>query len=375
MEANESQQHHPLSSYFTATAGSAVNTTGTATILSGTNGLVAPNNSISSNNNNSNADTSAAVGGASMLYPHSVGPSSTAVTSAPVEHPAARRKRGRPRKYGTPEQALAAKKTAASSNSLAKNKSDAASSSSPLYSGSSKKSQQLLSLGNGQGFAPHVISVAAGEDVGQKLMFFMQQSKRDVCILSASGSISNASLRQPATSGGNITYEGRFEIISLSGSYIRTDIGGRTGGLSVCLSNTDGQIIGGGVGGPLKAAGPVQVIVGSFLLENKKDINIGIKGDASSGKLSSPVGAASVSNILFRSPVESPGRNPVDHQAIAGNSYIIQQQGMHTAPSRTVDWRESLDVRATVGYDLTGTTLHGAHQSPENGDYDQLAAQ
>lgn len=33
----------------------------------------------------------------------------------------------------------------------------------------------------------------------------------------------------------------------------------RGGGLSVCLSNSDGQIIGGGVGGPLKAAGPVQV--------------------------------------------------------------------------------------------------------------------
>lgn len=38
-------------------------------------------------------------------------------------------------------------------------------------------------------------------------MLFMQQSRREICILSASGSISNASLRQPATSGGNITYE------------------------------------------------------------------------------------------------------------------------------------------------------------------------
>lgn len=38
-------------------------------------------------------------------------------------------------------------------------------------------------------------------------MLFMQQSKRELCILSASGSISNASLRQPATSGGNISYE------------------------------------------------------------------------------------------------------------------------------------------------------------------------
>lgn len=38
-------------------------------------------------------------------------------------------------------------------------------------------------------------------------MMFMQQSKYELCVLSASGSISNASLRQPATSGGSITYE------------------------------------------------------------------------------------------------------------------------------------------------------------------------
>ncbi|MCL7024708.1 hypothetical protein MKW94_030475, partial [Papaver nudicaule] len=59
----------------------------------------------------------------------------------------------------------------------------------------------------GQGFTPHVITVAVGEDVGQKIMSFMQQKKRAVCILSASGSISNASLRQPAIMGGNVTYE------------------------------------------------------------------------------------------------------------------------------------------------------------------------
>lgn len=54
--------------------------------------------------------------------------------------------------------------------------------------------------------------------MGQKIMVFMQQNKRDICILSASGSISNASIRQPATSGGNITYEvktfSEFDVLS-----------------------------------------------------------------------------------------------------------------------------------------------------------------
>ncbi|XP_065853980.1 AT-hook motif nuclear-localized protein 14 isoform X2 [Euphorbia lathyris] len=351
MEPNESQHH--LSSYFTTT-------TPVTTTPSPTNGLLPP--------------PPDAGGGHHMVYPHSLGPSSAAVSTAPLEPP--RRKRGRPRKYGTPEQALAAKKTASSSTSLSKDKRETASSSSPSYSGSSKKSQQLAALGNGgQSFTPHVITVNAGEDVAQKIMLFLQQSRREMCILSASGSISNASLRQPATSGGNITYEGRFEIISLSGSYVRTDIGGRTGGLSICLSNTDGQIIGGGVGGPLTAGGPVQVIVGTFVFDSKKDA--GVRVDASPPKLPSPVGGASISNMGFRSPVESAGRNPLrgndEHQTMGTNPFMIHHRGMHMAPSRpTTDWRTGQDTRANTGYDMMGRAGHGGHQSPENGDYEQL---
>jgi hypothetical protein len=38
-------------------------------------------------------------------------------------------------------------------------------------------------------------------------MQFMHQSKRAICILSASGSISSASLHQPAAYGGQMTIE------------------------------------------------------------------------------------------------------------------------------------------------------------------------
>jgi len=50
----------------------------------------------------------------------------------------------------------------------------------------------------------------------------------------------------------------------LSGSYLLTDGGGsrnRTGGLSVSLASPDGRVIGGGVGGMLIAASPVQVFL------------------------------------------------------------------------------------------------------------------
>lgn len=37
----------------------------------------------------------------------------------------------------------------------------------------------------------------------------------------------------------------------------------KMGGLSICLSGTDGRVVGGGVKGPLLAAEPVQVNYGS----------------------------------------------------------------------------------------------------------------
>ncbi|KAK2419313.1 AT-hook motif nuclear-localized protein [Trifolium repens] len=346
---NHHQQQQPQGNSTT------VSTTTTTTAIP-TNGLL------------SNTD------GSHILYPHSV----ASAVSSQLEP--AKRKRGRPRKYGTPEQALAAKKASTSSfsptppsdnNNSNKNTTH---SFSPSPSFSSKKSHSL-SLGNaGQGFSAHVIAVAAGEDVGQKIMQFMQQNRGEVCILSASGSISNASLRQPASSGGNITYEGRFDIISLTGSYVRNETGVRSGGLSVCLSNSDGQIIGGGVGGPLKAAGPVQVIVGTFFVDNKKDTSAGGKGDASTGKLPSPVGE-SASNLGYRQTVDSSSGNPMrgneEHQAMGGSHFMIQQLGLHVTPPRSTDWGSHPDSRH-ASYDLSGRTGHGSHQSPENGGYDQI---
>uniref|UniRef100_A0A452YPX4 AT-hook motif nuclear-localized protein n=1 Tax=Aegilops tauschii subsp. strangulata TaxID=200361 RepID=A0A452YPX4_AEGTS len=125
----------------------------------------------------------------------------------------------------------------------------------------------------GISFTPHILSVKAGEDVASKIMSFSQQGPRTVCILSANGAISNVTLRQPATSGGLVTYEGRFEIISLSGSFLLAEDGdtrSRTGGLSVALAGSDGRVLGGCVAGQLTAATPVQVVVASFIAEGKK---------------------------------------------------------------------------------------------------------
>ena len=101
-----------------------------------------------------------------------------------------------------------------------------------------------------------------------KIISFAQQGARAICVLAANGAISNVTLGQPNSSGGTLTYEGRFEILSLTGSYMSSDNGvtkTRTGGMSVSLSGPDGRVIGGGLAGMLIAAGPIQVVIGSFI--------------------------------------------------------------------------------------------------------------
>ncbi|CAH8299510.1 unnamed protein product [Eruca vesicaria subsp. sativa] len=303
------------------------------------------------------------------VYPHSV--PSSAVT-APIDP--VKRKRGRPRKYDTPAQALAAKKLASSaSNSSARERREQAAAaagggvSPPVKSGSRKALSGSVGGKTGQSFTPHIVNITPGEDVAQKITIFAEQSKHELCILSASGSISNASLSHIAT-GTSVSYQGQYEILSLSGSYIRSEHGGKTGGLSISLSSSDGQIIGGRVGGLLKAAGPVQVIVGTFQLEKKKDV----KGDDASGSgslLPSPSGTESLH--VYHPSMESSGRNLNNEHhsmpsasggALGGGAHFMMQppQGMHMTHARPSEW-------GGTGYDLSGLRGNG---SSENGDYE-----
>ncbi|PNY10554.1 AT hook motif DNA-binding family protein [Trifolium pratense] len=150
----------------------------------------------------------------------------------------------------------------------------------------------LISSSAGNGFTPHVINVAIGEDIATKILAFSQEGPRAIFVMSATGAVSTVTLCQASTSGGSVTYEGRFEILSLSGSYLVADNGSsrnRTGSLSVCLASPDGRVIGGGVGGLLIAASSVQVILGSFMwggqktkkqkIEDSEGQEVGIEAD------------------------------------------------------------------------------------------------
>ncbi|XP_061348602.1 AT-hook motif nuclear-localized protein 7-like [Gastrolobium bilobum] len=198
--------------------------------------------------------------------------------SAGLDGTAVKKKRGRPRKYGQDGSvSMALSPLPVSSSAPLSNEFSSGKRGRPQgmeYKQPKKVGVDDLGDSVGTNFMPHIINVNAGEDITMKVISFSQQGPRAICILSANGVISNVTLRQPDSLGGTLTYEGRFEILSLSGSFMPTDRQGtrsRSGGMSVTLSSPDGRVVGGGVAGLLVAASPVQVVVGSFLPSNQQD--------------------------------------------------------------------------------------------------------
>ncbi|EOA16988.1 hypothetical protein CARUB_v10005226mg [Capsella rubella] len=215
----------------------------------------------------------------SSFAPHPPPPAT--YSSVPVK-----KKRGRPRKYDgaavtlSPNPISSAAPTTSHvidfSASVKRGKVNSAPTSSAPASSFFRPKYQVDNLGDwaapssaGANFTPHILTVNAGEDVTQKIISFSQQRSEAICVLCANGVVSSVTLRQPDSSGGTLTYEGRFEILSLSGTFMpSSDSDGtrsRTGGMTVSLASPDGRVVGGGVAGLLVAATPIQVVVGSFL--------------------------------------------------------------------------------------------------------------
>ncbi|XVF13137.1 hypothetical protein REPUB_Repub08aG0182200 [Reevesia pubescens] len=257
-----------------------------------------------------------------LSFPHGInmGVSSGMPPDEPVK-----KKRGRPRKYAPDGQVslgllpMPAKPKPSSESDASGQKRNRGR---PRGSG---RKQQLATLGEwmnssaGFAFAPHVVTIGIGEDIVAKMLSFSQQRRRAVCILSGSGTVSSVTLRQPASSTPTVTYEGHFEILCLSGSYLLAEDGGRTGGISASLSTPDGHVIGGGVA-TLIASSLVQLVLCSFVYEggNTKNKQLaspkGSKDNVPqfSNRSAMPTSAPSTQNFTPPSMNIWPGSRPVD---------------------------------------------------------------
>ncbi|XP_028754294.1 AT-hook motif nuclear-localized protein 23-like [Neltuma alba] len=110
----------------------------------------------------------------------------------------------------------------------------------------------------------HILEVGNGCDVFDCVANYARRRQRGICILSGSGTVTNVTLRQPGGAGAVVSLHGRFEILSLSGSFLPPPAPPGATSLTIYLGGGQGQVVGGSVVGELRAAGPVIVIASSF---------------------------------------------------------------------------------------------------------------
>ncbi|GAU42891.1 hypothetical protein TSUD_232020 [Trifolium subterraneum] len=208
-------------------------------------------------------------------------------SSVPSDSDSVKRKRGRPRKYfaesevdlglgsssgsGQAQTAAAATPAAAAVTSHDSSVKSTRGRGRPRGSYKQKNDVEVSGGLAGTCFYPYVIIVNPGEDVVAKLTAACRGGPNsEICILSADGFVSTVALQQPQNI---VTYEGLFEIVSLSGTFVSGNNNGgkRMINWKVSLGGgSDAHIWGGVVAGKLIAASSVKVILGSFTVDGKK---------------------------------------------------------------------------------------------------------
>ncbi|GMY09382.1 AT-hook motif nuclear-localized protein 22-like [Fagus crenata] len=134
----------------------------------------------------------------------------------------------------------------------------------PSGSKNKPKPPIIITRDSANALRSHVVEVSSNCDIMESVSTFARRRQRGICILSGSGTVTNVTLRQPASPGAVVTLHGRFEILSLSGSFLPPPAPPAASGLTIYLAGGQGQVVGGSVVGPLVASGPVVIMAASF---------------------------------------------------------------------------------------------------------------
>ncbi|XP_047326589.1 AT-hook motif nuclear-localized protein 17-like [Impatiens glandulifera] len=138
--------------------------------------------------------------------------------------------------------------------------------------GSKNKSKPAVSVNNEPepgSMSPYILELPGGCDVVSSVNRFCRRRNTGLCVLTGSGVVANVTIRQPSTSASAVTFQGRFDVLSLSATILPPSAdavmaGAAANGFTISLGGPQGQVIGGMVVGPLLAAGTVYLIAASF---------------------------------------------------------------------------------------------------------------
>ncbi|KAL3331226.1 hypothetical protein AABB24_034835 [Solanum stoloniferum] len=134
----------------------------------------------------------------------------------------------------------------------------------PSGSKNKPKPPIIITRDSANALRTHVMEIADGCDIMESISNFARRRQRGVCIMSGTGIVTNVNLRQPASPGAIVTLHGRFEILSVAGSFLPPPAPPAASGLTIYLAGGQGQVVGGSVVGALMASGPVVIMSASF---------------------------------------------------------------------------------------------------------------
>ncbi|KAE9584928.1 hypothetical protein Lal_00024412 [Lupinus albus] len=133
----------------------------------------------------------------------------------------------------------------------------------PRGSKNKPKPPIIITTESPSAFKSTVFKFATGVDIAQSLISFCNTHQRGLCILSATGIVTDVTLRQ--ADGTIMVFRGQFAIIIMNGLFVPpgSSPSGLTN-LTVFLGRGHGRMIGGKVVGPLVASAPVMVMAATF---------------------------------------------------------------------------------------------------------------
>ncbi|PHT95252.1 AT-hook motif nuclear-localized protein 21 [Capsicum annuum] len=197
----------------------------------------------------------------------------------------------------------------------------------PAGSKNKPKPPVIITRESANALRAHILEVSSGHDVFESVANYARKRQRGICILSGSGTVNNVTIRQPAAAAGSVvTLHGRFEILSLSGSFLPPPAPPGATSLTIYLSGGQGQVVGGNVVGALIASGPVIVIASSFtnvayerlpLDEENESIQIQQQGGVStqSGNFADP---SNIGLPFLNLPLNMPNGGQLQMESVGG---------------------------------------------------------
>ncbi|KAG4117348.1 hypothetical protein ERO13_D12G224600v2 [Gossypium hirsutum] len=157
----------------------------------------------------------------------------------------------------------------------------------PAGSKNKPKPPIIINRDSANALRTHVMEIGDGCDIVESVTTFARRRQRGVCIMSGTGTVTNVTLRQPASAGAVVNLHGRFEILSLAGSFLPPPAPPAATGITIYLAGGQGQVVGGSVVGTLTCSGPVVIMAASFSnaayerlpLEEEDEGQLPVQGD------------------------------------------------------------------------------------------------